>query len=1124
VSNAAAKVSVSPLRIGEYEIVAELGRGAMGSVYVARDTLLERDVALKLIAADSLDAETKTLFFHEARALARVSHPNVIAVHRVGEIDRQAYLVTELVRGGSLDDLAKPVPWSRALVLGIGIARGLAAAHKRRVLHRDVTPANVMLGDEGEVKLVDFGLAKVLGEAEAAPAPRHAQTTSGLRPSPIESSAEIAGTPLYMAPEVLLGERASVQSDIYGVGAVLYELVAGVAPRDTLPERIPLSEWISAEPDPVAARAGGAVDARFARVIHRCLARAPADRFASAEALAEALEIILEGEETGEVTADNPYRGLEPFEAEHRGIFFGRDEERRAVQRRLEDHAMVIVAGDSGVGKSSLCKAGVLPGVAREAVDRGGALKIVSLVPGLRPLDALKDALAGLLTDGVANLAELLESDQAAVYREATRALAPKVDLLVFVDQLEECCTISDPQQALSFGEALVRLCAGPRIRVLATLRGDFITQLAALGSLGAALSTSLFLLRPLTEEGIRAAIVRPALRKGISFESDELVDELVRGAAETAGGLPLLEFALTELWAARDEAKGIISRHALRTIGSVAGALARHADAVVDALSPQERVAARHVLLKLAHTAHTRARRTFAELSGDRPEMRRAIDALVRGRLIVARGIHDDRVYEVAHEALLRDWQTLRRWIEETKEQGQLLQEIEQAAELWDRRGRREDETWAGEALAQSRYRVEKWRLDLPPLSREFLDAGEARQRRGLRRRRLLFGATTGALVLLAAVSTAAAVAFSEKEKQAIRQQQQIRLAAADMGEFDLVLEPFDWDAARQVALPAPVPPALDVRLHAVSSSDTHSPGRPYGTDDWRRAGRRLEERRLTERIEARSGPAILEVTGRGEGCASSWVYLQRLPGYRDRAAREPAVLRIPVPSCQATREGMVEIPAGEYVRSYRAPDQNTSWADERVDLPAYFIDRTEVTRAAFASYASLEGLTGDGAAHTSYLDLDRAGGERLPIVGVNSHTAARYCRFLGKELPSVDQWLKAMRGGLTVRGAANPDPKRDMPWTIAPKHPANLQDEDGYSDLAPVGAFPADTSPYGVVDLGGNVSEWSRDEARSPKTKGLIFILGANWDTPPAYAHWRNMRPDGYLDFTIGIRCVRE
>src|SRR5579885_2270547 len=148
-----------PERFDEYRLVRPLGQGAMGQVYLAHDMLLDRPVAIKFIAqpAGEVGEAARQQFFTEARAIARLSHPNVVAIYRVGEIRRRPYLVSEFIRGESLARLDKPVPWPRALEIGIGLARGLGSAHRCGVLHRDIKPANIMLTPEGEVKLLDFG-------------------------------------------------------------------------------------------------------------------------------------------------------------------------------------------------------------------------------------------------------------------------------------------------------------------------------------------------------------------------------------------------------------------------------------------------------------------------------------------------------------------------------------------------------------------------------------------------------------------------------------------------------------------------------------------------------------------------------------------------------------------------------------------------------------------------------------------------------------------------------------------------------------------------------------------------------------------------------------------------------
>jgi serine/threonine protein kinase len=148
--------------LDEFRLVRPLGRGGMGEVYLGHDTVLDRPVAIKLIGSRNPDAASRERFVIEARAIARLSHPNVITIYRVGTTgDGRPFLVQELIRGRSLDRIARPVPPRRLCELAVGIARGLDAAHRRGILHRDVKPANVMLDEQDTVRLLDFGLAKL---------------------------------------------------------------------------------------------------------------------------------------------------------------------------------------------------------------------------------------------------------------------------------------------------------------------------------------------------------------------------------------------------------------------------------------------------------------------------------------------------------------------------------------------------------------------------------------------------------------------------------------------------------------------------------------------------------------------------------------------------------------------------------------------------------------------------------------------------------------------------------------------------------------------------------------------------------------------------------------------------
>src|SRR6185295_12904792 len=222
-----------PSEFDGYRIVRPLGRGGMGLVFLGHDTLLDRAVAIKFIAASEPGPEWRERFLTEGRAVARLSHPNVVAVYRVGEVSGHPYLITEYVDGETLAGIEKPVETEQLVRLAVGLTRGLAAAHEQGVLHRDLKPTNAMLARSGEPKLLDFGVAKLFDEngASATGVVDGVEEQSGAElswtmsfNSPVSRA---LGTPMYMAPEVRAGAAASRRSDVFSLGAVLYELWTG---------------------------------------------------------------------------------------------------------------------------------------------------------------------------------------------------------------------------------------------------------------------------------------------------------------------------------------------------------------------------------------------------------------------------------------------------------------------------------------------------------------------------------------------------------------------------------------------------------------------------------------------------------------------------------------------------------------------------------------------------------------------------------------------------------------------------------------------------------------------------------------------------------------------------------
>ena len=274
-------------RLGPYEIVAPLGAGGMGEVYRARDTRLGREVAVKVLPpAVASDVERLKRFEQEARATAALSHPNILALYDVGTYEGSPYLVTELLEGQALADRIHTgdLTAAKALALGIQIARGLSAAHERGIVHRDLKPGNVFITKDGTVKILDFGLARLIQSVGEGRDRDTDPTETGLT-----RAGAVLGTVGYMSPEQVRGELADSRSDIFAFGCVLYEMLSGQrafkgpTPADTM------SAILMKDPEPVGGP-GSEIPAALQGIVSQCLEKRPEDRFSSAHDLALALQ------------------------------------------------------------------------------------------------------------------------------------------------------------------------------------------------------------------------------------------------------------------------------------------------------------------------------------------------------------------------------------------------------------------------------------------------------------------------------------------------------------------------------------------------------------------------------------------------------------------------------------------------------------------------------------------------------------------------------------------------------------------------------------------------------------------------------------------------------------------
>ncbi|HLN58332.1 MAG TPA: serine/threonine-protein kinase, partial [Thermoanaerobaculia bacterium] len=274
-------------RLGPYEILAPLGAGGMGEVYRARDERLRREVAIKVLVSElSADPARRKRFEQEARSASSLNHPNIVTIHDIGSTDSMVYIAMELIDGQTLRALQQDGPLStrRLLDVAFQISDGLAKAHAAGIVHRDLKPENIMVTRDGVVKILDFGLAKLLLR-ETAKGDESATAVEQTQPG------TVMGTIGYMSPEQASGRPVDFRSDQFSLGSILYELATGkrAFQRGTSAET--LTAIIREDAEPIG-KINASVPAPFRWIIERCLAKDPEERFASTKDLARDLRSL----------------------------------------------------------------------------------------------------------------------------------------------------------------------------------------------------------------------------------------------------------------------------------------------------------------------------------------------------------------------------------------------------------------------------------------------------------------------------------------------------------------------------------------------------------------------------------------------------------------------------------------------------------------------------------------------------------------------------------------------------------------------------------------------------------------------------------------------------------------
>jgi WD40 repeat protein/serine/threonine protein kinase len=823
-----ARPAIRPgILVDHFKISRLVGKGGMGEVYLARDTTLGRKVALKILRPKVFDSELGVeRFLFEARATAKFSHPHIITIYGAGQYGDRPYVALEYLEGETLRDRVnrERSGFNQTVRVGVAIADALREAHHHKILHRDLKPENVMIPVDGRIRVLDFGLAKAVSSDETwelrddetrewgggetlewqgdgtAAGGTEAYTTFETFETFRTMGEGLRGTPRYMAPEQWTRSPVTPATDVWALGLILYELVSGQHPWPGA-NAIQLCHLISS-PGPVPPLAGS-VQPDLRALVESCVLKDPEKR-PQVESILQTLETLRPGTPSRVESRRTPFRGLLPCDERDAGLFFGRDAEVAAFLEQMRLEPVLPIVGPSGAGKSSFVQAGIIPRL--EEQERWVVLK---LRPGRRPMRSLSlrllsagrrnttssggrgndvgtgGSVSGSGSSSGPTLKELeaAEASLTQELHESPARLALKLSeiadreqarVLLFVDQLEELYTlVSDRATRHTFMEALCMAADDPEgpARVVLTLRDDFLGRLAV-GEVSRQTLGRVTVLRSPRPEALEEILTRPVAASGYHYDDPGLVREMVSDVEGEAAALPLLQVAGQTLWELRDRRKRLLRRSAYVAMGGVAGALARHADGVLDVLSADQLAIARQVLVSLVSAEGTRAvvpqARLVEELG---PSAEEVIDRLVQGRLILIRKARKGRgeaELELVHESLVSTWTLLGRWIDEGRERRVFIDEVRQAAELWERRGRPIQEVWQEEALADARRMGERVGA-LPDVVQRFLDAGTKRERRIARRRRVV---TVSVIAALAIPIAFAGIVLAWQRNEAVTEQ----------------------------------------------------------------------------------------------------------------------------------------------------------------------------------------------------------------------------------------------------------------------------------------------------------------------------------------------------------------
>jgi WD40 repeat protein/serine/threonine protein kinase len=747
------------LVIRGYELCELIGEGTYSAVYRAFQPLTKREVVIKVILPlYANDANFIRRFESDAQLVARLEHPHIVPLFDYWREPNRAYLVMRWLQGGSLQNSLEAGSWDKFATKKLidQVTSALSVAHRQGLVHGAIKPANILLDEDGNAFLSDFGIAKDL--------------SAGVH---LEDHNVYTRTSAYLSPEQILGDEVSPLTDIYSLGVVLYETLTGECPFacDSLEElknkqlSEPLSRVTELRPDlPIA------VD----EVIQKCTAKKPEDRFTNVLSVGEAFRLALSEETPSNLAiADiplvepfNPFKGLRPFHEDEAEDFFGRGSFIKILLDRLAEseakNNFLAVVGPSGSGKSSIVRAGLIPALRKGALPGSKNWFVAQMFPGEHPFKELEIALLGIAVKAQDSLQEKLQADEHSLRSIVSECLPDESSrLLLFIDQFEEIFyQVERECERVHFLQCLYNAVTEPRspLILVITLRADFYDRPLSYPHFGELLQTGMEAILPLSAGELVEAIVFPCERVGVRLEPG-LETKIMSDVINQPGSLPSLQYTMTEMFDRREG--NLLTFHAYEAVGGVMNALGRRAEEIYQGLDTVSQEAVRQLFLRLVRldkaTENTRRRILRSELEEIRwqaietfrrttgafrlpsdPDssgvMKEVIELFGRYRLLTFDHDPSTRAptVEVAHEALLQKWERLQEWLDTGREDIRLHQNLNLSAHEWLSANRDPSYLLQGGRLDQIESWTRRTDLALTNLEDDYLQSSlDARQQR---------------------------------------------------------------------------------------------------------------------------------------------------------------------------------------------------------------------------------------------------------------------------------------------------------------------------------------------------------------------------------------------------------